>query len=204
MNPRSGPRLWIVILCAGQSRRLGSPKAIARVRGVAMLRRTARLLATLDAAGMAAVVAPRSRRAALELAGLRCGLHVNRQRSLGLSSSVRVGVAHARAASAVLIVPVDLPHLDRRDLVRLIAAWRASPRRTVARRIGGAGGVPLILPRTQFPAVRRLEGDVGLRDWLRVLPADRRRFVPMPSAAADVDSPEDLRAARRRIHAPRK
>ena len=199
MNPRTGPRLAIVILCAGHSRRLGASKALVRVRGVGLLRRTARLLAPFGAAGMAVIAPPKHRRIALELAGLDVTIHANRQRSRGLSSSVRVGVAHARGASAVLIVPVDLPDLERRDIVRLIAAWRASPRRTVARRIDGGGGAPVILPRTHFPAVQRLEGDVGLRDWLRQLPADRRRFVPMPSAETDVDTPADLREARRRL-----
>lgn len=202
MNLGTRPRLSIVILCAGQSRRLGSPKALARVRGVSLLRRTARLLATLGAADMAAIAPPKHRRHGLELAGVDCKIHVNRRRAEGLSSSVRVGVAHAHDASAVLIVPVDLPDLDRRDIARLVRAWRASPRRTVARRIGAGGGAPLILPRAHFPAVRQLEGDVGLRDWLRALPADRRRFLSMPSAEADIDTPRDLHAARRRHQPP--
>ena len=205
MNPRTGPRLAIVILCAGHSRRLGSPKALARVRGVGLLRRTARLLASFAAAGMAVIAPPKHRRHAVELAGFDVKIHVNRQRARGLSSSVRVAIAHAGGASAVLIVPVDLPGLERRDIARLIAAWHATPRRTVARRIGAGGGAPLILPRRFFPAARALEGDVGLRDWLRQLPAEQRRFVPMPSAAADVDTPQDLRAARgRRAQPPAK
>ncbi len=94
-------------------------------------------------------------------------------------------------------MPVDLAALRCRDVARLIAAWRAARRKLVARRIGPAGGTPLILPRRLFPVAARIEGDAGLRDVLRAARADERRFVPMPSAGLDVDTRADLARAPR-------
>jgi molybdenum cofactor cytidylyltransferase len=59
-------------------------------------------------------------------------------------------------------------------------------------------GVPAIFPRTMFRELAQLRGDVGARALLR-RNADRVVRVPMPSAAVDVDTPEDLLA----ISAPR-
>jgi molybdenum cofactor cytidylyltransferase len=207
MNSHVRPQLRVVILAAGFSRRLGEPKALVRIRGVGLLRRTAMLLEGWGDAPLIVVAPPRSARFAVELRGLGAELCVNARRSLGLSSSVRLGVARARAAAAVLIVPADLAALQSRDVARLISAWRGGRRRLVARRTGAGGGAPLILPRGLFGAAARIGGDAGLRDLPDRLPAERRRLIDLRSAAFDVDDAQDLAAARRsfgRVQARRK
>ena len=74
----------------------------------------------------------------------------------------------------------------------------------VARRLGAGndmarGGVPLILPRWLFSRAQRVTGDIGLRDLVGGLPPSQRILLPLVSAALDVDTPQDLRAARRRL-----
>lgn len=199
MKTKAVPELQIVVLAAGESRRLGEPKALARIRGCSLLRGTARRLSPLSSAPLLVVVKPRCPRYRAELRGIRTVLHANTRASLGLSSSVRLGLARARFGAAVLFVPVDLAALKRREIARLIAVWRASRRRVAARRIGSYGGAPLILPRKFFAHAERIGGEAGLRDWLRQLPAGEFRLVDLPSAALDVDTPADLRRARRTL-----
>src|SRR5450755_3804952 len=91
MKPDIVPGLRIVILAAGYSRRLGQPKAMARIRSVGLLRRTADVLASLSARPLIVVVPPRSPRLAQELAGLAVRLVANRRRSAGQSASLHVG-----------------------------------------------------------------------------------------------------------------
>src|SRR5271155_2813035 len=50
MNAPALPTLRVLILAAGLSRRLGQPKALARVHGVSLIRRLLLLLAPLAAA----------------------------------------------------------------------------------------------------------------------------------------------------------
>ncbi len=198
------PSLHIVILAAGFSRRLGQPKALARVRGIGLLRRTATLVAPLGGAPTIVVAPPRAARFATALRGLRTEIRANPRREQGLSSSVRAGLiaARARGASAVLFVPVDLAALRARALARLVAAWGGAPRRLVGRRIGAGAGVPLILRRHLFTAAASVRGDSGLKDLARALEPPSRRLVAMRSAASDVDDAFDLRAARRCWRAP--
>ena len=128
---------------------------------------------------------------------------VNRRRAAGLSSSVRQGLAEVRYSPAVLLLPVDLAALHREDLSRLVSRWHAARRRVIARRIEGPagtpqGGVPLILPRWLYPRARYVGGDRGLRELVNGLVPPHRVLLHLPTAAMDVDTPEDLRAARRR------
>jgi len=197
MNDVSLSRLQIIVLAAGFSSRLGRPKALARVHGVSLLRRTLKLAATLKCAKIIAVVARRSAQHSAQARGIGVTFVTNSRRNQGLSSSVRRGIVEARYAPAVLLLPVDLARLKSRELARLLRRWRAAPRSVIARRIGRIGAAPLVLPRRLYPRALRITGDVGLRELLAQLPAAGRVLVDMPSAASDIDTPQDLKAVRR-------
>ena len=209
MNAHSRPRLQILILAAGFSSRLGHPKALARVRSVSLLRRTLILAMRLAPAKIIIVLPRRAVRYRLEARRFKVIFAANTRRADGLSSSVRRGIAQARYSPALLLLPVDLAAVRQADLSRLISRWHAAKRRVVARLIrrheGEAegeraprGGVPLILPRRLYSRALAVTGDIGLRELINGLPAAERVLVDLPSAALDVDTPQDLRVARRR------
>jgi len=192
-------KLQIVVLAAGFSSRLGQPKALARVHGVSLLRRTLKVASSFCADRIIVVVPRNAARYRAEARGIKVLWAVNAQRAAGLSSSVRRGIAAACYASAILLLPADLIHLKSRDLFRLMQRLQSAPRRLIARRIGQSGAAPVILPRWLYPRASRLAGDVGLRELIGQLPSDSRTLVEMPSAAWDVDTPQDLNDARRRF-----
>jgi molybdenum cofactor cytidylyltransferase len=204
MNAIALPGLQVVILAAGFSSRLGRPKALARVRGLSLLRRTLTLAALCAPAKIIVVLPRQAARYRIEARGLNVTFIANPRRAEGLSSSVRRGIAQARYSCAILLLPVDLAALQHRDMTRLISRWRAARRCVVARRVGQQGetphgGAPLILPRWLYCRAGGVQGDIGLRDLLRKLPARQRVLLNLPSAALDVDTPQDLRDARRRM-----
>jgi molybdenum cofactor cytidylyltransferase len=206
MNAVTLPRLQIVILAAGFSSRLGRPKALARVHGLSLLRRTLNLARRFTPAKIIVVLPRRAARVAVEARGLGAVFAVNALRADGLSSSVRRGITQARHSAALLLLPVDLATLQQRDVARLISRWRAAPRRVIARRVerhAGTphGGIPLVLPRWLYARALGVQGDIGLRQLVSGLPGDERVLLNLPSAARDVDTPQDLRDARRRLRA---
>jgi molybdenum cofactor cytidylyltransferase len=214
MNGFTLPRLQVLILAAGFSSRLGRPKALVRVRALTLLRRTLILAAHCAPAKIVVVIPRHAARYRLEARGLKVSFAANPRRADGLSSSVRRGVAAARYSPALLLLPVDLAELQPRDLTRLISRWRAARRRVVARRIGQMGqigqqdaaprgGVPLILPRWLYARAAQVTGDIGLRGLVSGLPTSQRVLLTLPSAVLDVDTPQDLRAARCALRTPR-
>jgi molybdenum cofactor cytidylyltransferase len=167
------------------------------------LRKTLALAAGFAPAKLIVVVPRGSARYRIEARGLRVIFADNPRRADGLSSSVRRGIALARYSPALLLLPVDLAGLRHRDMARLISCWRAARRCVIARRIDERGGrahgvVPLILPRRLYARALGVTGDIGLRELVGQLPKSQRVLLDLPSAALDVDTPRDLRAARRR------
>jgi molybdenum cofactor cytidylyltransferase len=189
-------RLQIVVLAAGLSSRMGRPKAFVKIRGVSLIRRTIAVVAPFAVQPIIVVTAPRARRIRAELRGQRVSFVTNPKHSLGLSTSVVRGLRAARFGEATLLLPIDLAELKARDIARLIARWRRAKRRVTARRLVDRVSVPLILPHWLYPRACAIVGDVGLRELLAGLPAEHRSLIELPSAARDVDTPEELSAAR--------
>jgi molybdenum cofactor cytidylyltransferase len=93
----------------------------------------------------------------------------------------------------VLLLLADQAAVSADDLKRLAGTWRKQPQYIAAALYAGISGVPAIFPRSAFRQLSELRGDVGARALLR-RNTDRLVRVPMPSAAVDVDTPEDLLA----------
>jgi len=185
-----------VILAAGSSSRMGSPKQILQFRGESLLRRAA--LAALGAGcGPVIVVtgayAELSRR---ELDGLDVREALNPYWATGMASSIRAGVevlvsANADADAAVLLL-CDQPHVTADIISGLVAAHRATGKLVVASTYGGSFGVPALFSSALFAELTRLEGRDGAKQMIK-RHASEAHFLPFPCGEVDVDTPDDFR-----------
>jgi molybdenum cofactor cytidylyltransferase len=194
------PILRIVVLAAGQSLRLGRSKALVRIHGMSLLKRTVRLLDGMSNFPIVVVAPLNAARYRVEIMHRRARMVGNRARKGGLSSSIHRGMKACKYSAAALLLPVDLANLNRRDTQRLIRHWQGHRRRVVARSIGSAPGSPLILPKWLYPLQAEVSGDRGFRDALRNLPEGAVSLVAMPSADIDIDTAGDLHDARRSFY----
>jgi CTP:molybdopterin cytidylyltransferase MocA len=186
--------LHAIVLAAGAATRFGSAKQLVRVAGRPLLHTA--VARAVDVAGSAVTVVLGAR--AAELAPLLthspASVVINRDWREGLASSIRAGVARMPSGcTAVLLLLADQAAVSAEDLKRLAGVWRRQPEYIAAARYGVTTGVPAIFPRSLFLELSSLRGDVGARQLLQRNP-DRVVRVPMPSAAIDIDTPEDLLA----------
>jgi len=187
-----GEGLHAIVLAAGSSSRFGSAKQLVRVAGRPLLHTAVARAA--EVAGTAVMVVLGARAAELTplLTHSQSSVVINRDWREGMASSIRAGVARLPAScTAVLLMLVDQAAVTAEDLKRLVSAWRRQPEYIAAARYGTTTGVPAIFPRSTFPDLQLLRGDVGARALLQRNP-DRVMRVPMASAAIDIDTPEDL------------
>ncbi|MDP1028518.1 nucleotidyltransferase family protein [Sphingomonas sp. KR1UV-12] len=122
----------------------------------------------------------------------------NDQQDLGMSESVKLGVARAREmeAAAVLIVLADMPRVTAAHIGRLLDAADSSDA-VVASSDGREPKPPVLFGRDRFDALLSLTGDRGARDLIRA----GHHVVTSPAELIDIDTPEDLERLRRAVHA---
>jgi CTP:molybdopterin cytidylyltransferase MocA len=184
-----------VLLAAGGSRRLGRPKQLVRYRGrPLLLHAVAAARGALPGAPLIVVVGADALRIRMALRRSGCGARIvmNAQWQAGMATSLCAAVAAAtRGTKALVVLVADQPLVDAAAVVRLVTAWRRRPGLPAAARYEGRAGVPAVLPRRHWHALRSLRGDEGARAFLRTSPA--LTLVDMPEAALDVDTPADVR-----------
>ena len=187
-----------MLLAAGGSRRLGQPKQLVRHRGRALLlHAVAAARGALPGAPVIVVIGACALRVRAVLKRARCRALVvaNPRWQEGMATSLRVGLAAApRTARAALVLLVDQPHVGAAQVARLLRAWRRRPGLTAAARYDNRLGVPAVLPRRRWRALKALRGDQGARALLRG--GEPSTLVDMPEAALDIDTPADLRGLR--------
>jgi len=183
-----------VVLAAGASTRFGSAKQLVRVAGRPLLHTAVTRAAEVTGNALIVVLGSGAAQLAPLLKHTPGSVVINQEWREGIASSIRAGVARLPAACrAVMLLLADQAAVTADDLRRLAGSWRKQPQHIAAAVYDGACGVPVIFPRSSFRALSELRGDTGARALLRRDP-DRIVRVPMPSAAIDVDTPEDLLA----------
>jgi CTP:molybdopterin cytidylyltransferase MocA len=191
-------RVACVVLAAGESRRLGTPKQLLRRRGRPLL------VSAIDAARGALPNAPivvvlgaQALRLRTVLRRRAPAVHVtqNPRWRDGLATSLQRGLAAARHDSdAILVLLTDQPNVGAAALRRLLAAWQRRPTLPAAAFYSDRAGVPAILPRRSWPAITMLHGDEGARALLRG--HEGITLVDLSEAALDIDTPADLERLR--------
>ena len=84
--------IGIVLLAAGASRRMGSPKQLIALGGVSLIRRSAEHALDSGCRPTVVVLGSNADRIAPELNGLALNITVNRQWATGMASSIRCGL----------------------------------------------------------------------------------------------------------------
>jgi len=186
--------LYAVLLAAGASTRFGSPKQLVRVAGRPLLHTAVTRAAEVTGNALIVVLGAGAAELAPLLRHSPCSVVINQDWREGLASSIRAGLARLPpACTGVLLLLADQAAVTTDDLKRLAGTWRKQPQYLAAALYAGITGVPAIFPRSAFRDLSELRGDAGARELLR-RNADRLVRVPMPSAAIDIDTPEDLLA----------
>lgn len=184
-----------VILAAGSSARLGSPKALARVAGVTTLER---VLSTLEKAGIrSGVVVTGEHFDAIRTRIDVAPLHIVRNPTpeAGRMGSIVIGLAATDAHSDALLWPVDRP-LARVTTVAALLDARTAHEEDDAVFVpeeGGRRGHPILIAAGLRSKLLAAPPDANLREVL-ARAAAKRIAVPVDDDRIheNLDAPEDL------------
>ncbi len=188
-------RCGVVILAAGASIRMGTPKQLLELGGKTLLVRTVEAALASSAWPVVVVLGAQAEKIRPTLARLPVLVTENAAWPEGMASSIREGVTtlqqFSRSLDAALIALCDQPAFSADVIGQLIAAQRATGRSIVAAHYGGRNGAPALFLREHFPTLTHLTGEEGARELLNGQPA-RIASVDLPALAVDLDTPEDF------------
>ncbi len=186
------PAHGVVVLAAGESRRLGQAKQLLEIDGETLLHRAVRLAIATDPIDVMVVFAADSRDIRDTVSDLDCRGVDCADAASGMAASLRCGLsALATSCAGALVVLVDQPRLDAQHLCALRDLWRIDPQRAVASAYAGTIGVPALLPRRWFTELMRADTHHGARAMLRERLAEVQG-IEAPQLAFDIDSLADL------------
>jgi len=181
-----------LVLAAGASRRMGSPKMLLPLPGGKTVLRSC--VDPLLEAGLERVVVVLGCEAARvrSEAGLpedpRLSVVVNERWREGMSASLARGIEACADAEAALVALGDQPSLTASRVRRILEAYRPGARLVVPA-ADGVSSHPVLFSRALFQELRALSGDAGAREVIR---AHWNEAVQVPlEALEDVDTPED-------------
>jgi molybdenum cofactor cytidylyltransferase len=194
-NPTHPTNIGAVILAAGPSTRMGTPKQLLQFRGETLVRRAASAAIQAGCRPVVVVTGAHSMATREELRELDVQETENKKWESGMSSSLRVGmqtlVTTAPRVSAVVLMLCDQPFVTPEIVAGLIAAHGETGRTIVASGYGGSYGVPALFSRKYFAELTALEGALGAKQVIQKHLA-KAHLISFPKGEIDIDTQDDF------------
>ena len=184
-----------IVLAAGQSRRMGTPKMVLPWGGSTVIGTVVRVLQEAGLRDVLVITGGAEAELNRVLSGTAARLvHNEGYRLGGMISSVQTGLLAAMpgTAQAAMIALGDQPQIQVEVVRMLLDRWRVQPSPVLLPSYQMRRGHPWLLRRDLWPAVLALGQDETLRDFLQ-RHTDSITYLPVdtPSVLQDLDTPED-------------
>ncbi len=181
-----------IILAAGRSARMGTPKPLLPLAGSTLLGHVIEVAARSGLREVVVVVSPEIERNVRRINPEPARVVVNPHPEGGQSSSLQLGLLSLSSdALGALVLLVDQPNITSALINRLIQEFETASPPGVVPTYGGVPGAPAILGLQLWPAALALRGDVGARTILRRAREVRQVEVGDAGSPEDLDTPDD-------------
>ncbi|BDR91876.1 nucleotidyltransferase family protein [Vulcanisaeta souniana] len=178
-------KIGAIVLAAGEGRRFGGNKLLAKVGDEPVILRVLKALSGFDRVVIVGAYVN-------ELMPYLSNevIIYNPYYRDGMSTSIRLGLRFFQDYDAVLIVLTDMPLITNEVVSRIVSAYHDGCSAVVPTH-NGIRGNPVLIHRVLFPELTRLSGDVGAREILRGR-VDVCTVECGPEVLIDIDTVNDL------------
>jgi molybdenum cofactor cytidylyltransferase len=184
----------IIILAAGTSSRLGSPKQLLSYKGKNLLRHTVDEALETGCASVFVVLGANSELLRNELKDKPVSIVENTAWQEGMASSIRCGLETITNTilrpDSIIFMVCDQPYVSSSLLLNLVEKKNKTGMPIVASSYEDKIGTPALFHRSFFPALMELKGDRGARKLIADNP-DKVGTVLFPEGITDIDTKED-------------
>lgn len=177
----------VLILAAGSSQRLGTPKQLLEYQGKTLLELAAHQALELTS-NVYAVLGHQHKQCESALKGIVTTL-INPHYQEGIGSSIAYGVSRVAQYGHLLIMLCDQPLIPSHHYRSLIHESQANPSLIVASQYDSKPGVPALFPLKYYPLLQALTDNNGAKPLLISNPGP---LVPIDdSYVLDIDTIQD-------------
>lgn len=187
--------IGIIILAAGESRRLGEPKQLLEFEGKTLLRRAVEAAIETNFKTVV-VLGANFKEIKVEIENLEVEICFNENWQNGMSSSLKTGlqklIESAPNLSAVIVSLCDQPFVNSKVFTDLAETFEKTNAPIVASEYSQTIGVPALFSRSVFDELLNLSSENGAKTIIKKY-LSRTKKISVPQAEIDIDTHEDYR-----------
>lgn len=184
----------VVIVAAGESKRLGTPKQLLPYQGDTLLNR---LIANLKQASdfpIFLILGASSEKIIKEISATDFSITINENWQEGMASSIRLGIQVAQKnvpnLEGIMLVVCDQPFIAVANIQALIKLQKNTNLPIAASYYANILGTPALFHKSVFPDLLKLSGDVGAKNIIQQRGTEVAK-LHFEEGLVDIDTPED-------------
>jgi len=193
-------KIGAIVLAAGKSQRMGRPKILLPVQGIAMIHRVLQALKQANIQDIAIVLGHEYQNAVLYLNLLEeartADILINRTYEQGMATSLQIGaLAIAADWDGFFVLLADMPWITAKVILAEAAAFEtACDNAIVIPQYQGKRGHPVLFSSQYALELHKLEGDQGARSLIQKYANNIVWFTTdSESICIDIDTEDQLR-----------
>ena len=185
----------VIILAAGKSERLGSPKQLLAYNGKTLLQHSIDEAKNMGSDHVVVVLGANEPVILQQINDPGIIVLDNNKWKEGMASSIRCGISHLLDTEyeSVIIMVCDQPYVNSALLKSIYQKYLETGNPIVASEYAGRPGTPALFHRSLFADLLLLKGDVGAKQIIQ-----RKKqsvsLVGFPEGITDIDTREDYEA----------
>lgn len=199
------PNTTILIIAAGASVRLGSPKQLLPWGNTTLLGNTVKQALKTGIENVNLVLGADFEQVEASVSKYKLNVHNHANWQQGMGSSIAYGVAQIlqqeKEVEAILILLADQPLIDSAFINKLLQCYEQHPQHITATSYGNRRGVPALFPKVFFSELVQLKGDEGARKLLNNITTPIIT-IDAGNKLADIDTLEDYQKLKSRTLRP--
>jgi molybdenum cofactor cytidylyltransferase len=184
----------LIILAAGASTRMGTPKQLLSYQGRSFIRHMAEVAIASVCQPIAVVLGANAQQIKPEVSELPVQIVDNQQWAEGMSTSIRVGIEALLAVNqnleAVVIALCDQPFVSSQMVNQIVEAYHFTGKPIIASEYAGTLGVPALFSRLLCSELMALKSTEGAKQLIK-RHINEVFSIPFPDGAIDIDTPND-------------
>jgi molybdenum cofactor cytidylyltransferase len=186
----------VIILAAGRSARLGSPKQLLSYRGKTLLQHSIDTALESMASQILVVLGSKKDSIKKEIEQTQIFILENSSWESGMASSISCGLTNlqiiAPESEAVILMVCDQPFVNAKLLNNLITKHKDSKQSIVASSYANTLGTPALFHKSLFVELLALQGESGAKSLIKKY-SQQVGFVSFDQGSIDIDTRENYR-----------